>query len=215
MTHVLEQFAPKEVLARKDLDLRSGDTVKVHVKIVEKGKTRIQIFHGLVLSVKHGREAGATFTVRKMSNGVGVERIFPIFSPNIDKIEIVKRSRVRRSKLYYIRTKVARQVRRKMRNFITFFASTDDLVIPADEMMEEVIEEETPVVEAVESAPEVVADEAPVAEKEEAPAVEDAAPEKEETPEEPKEEPVEEKEEEKKEEVEEAPEDESEEKKEA
>lgn len=103
---------------RKALDIRSGDTVKVHQKIQEKGKTRIQIFEGLVLAVKHGKESGGTFTVRKVMSGVGVEKIFPIYSPVIDKIEITKRSKVRRSKLYYIREKVAREVRRKMRKMM-------------------------------------------------------------------------------------------------
>lgn len=120
-------FAPDAVLNRKDLDIRSGDTVRVHTKIEEKGKTRTQIFEGLVLATKHGHEAGATFTVRKVSNGVGVERIFPLYSPNIEKVEIVRRSKVRRAKLYYLRTKVAREIRRKMRNFTDYFASSDDL----------------------------------------------------------------------------------------
>ncbi len=131
------QFLPKDVQARKDLDLRAGDTVRVHVKIQEKGKTRIQVFEGLVLATTHGKETGATFTVRKISNGIGVERIFPLYSPNIDKIEIIKRSKVRRAKLYFLRTKVARDIRRKMRNFIGFTASTADLAIAPEEMMEE------------------------------------------------------------------------------
>lgn len=101
--------------ARKKLDLRAGDTVRVHQKIEEKGKTRLQVFEGLVLARKHGTEAGGTFTVRRVSSGVGVERIFPIYSPMIDKIEIVKRARVRRAKLYYIRDKVAREARRQLR----------------------------------------------------------------------------------------------------
>lgn len=100
---------------RKNLGITSGDTVKVWVKIKEKDKVRLQAFEGLVLATKHGTEAGATFTVRKVSNGVGVERIFPLFSPNIDKIEIVKRARVRRAKLYNIREKVARELKRQMR----------------------------------------------------------------------------------------------------
>ena len=100
---------------RKSLDLRSGDTVRVHQKIEEKGKTRIQIFEGLVLARKHATEAGGTFTVRRVASGVGVERIFPLYSPMIDKIEIVKRARVRRAKLYYIRDKVSREARRQLR----------------------------------------------------------------------------------------------------
>lgn len=149
------QFLPKDVQARKDLDLRAGDTVRVHVKIQEKGKTRIQLFEGLVLATKHGKETGATFTVRKVSNGVGVERIFPLYSPNIDKIEIIKRSKVRRSKLYFLRDKVARDIRRKMRNFIGFTASTADLVIAPEEMMEETVQETAPeVTQTSEQAPE-------------------------------------------------------------
>jgi len=76
----------------------------------------LQAFEGIVLARKHGKEIGATFTVRRIASGVGVERIFPIFSPMIDKIEIVKKSRARRSKLYYVRNKAIKDVRRKMRS---------------------------------------------------------------------------------------------------
>lgn len=100
---------------RKNLGIKAGDTVRVHQKIEDKGKTRIQIFEGLVLARKHGDEAGATFTVRKVVDGIGVEKIFPLYSPRIDKIEIVRRSTVRRAKLYYIREKVAREIKRQMR----------------------------------------------------------------------------------------------------
>jgi large subunit ribosomal protein L19 len=85
-------------------------------KIQEKGKTRLQAFEGLVLAHKHGNEAGATFTVRKVASGVGVEKIFPLYSPVIDKIEIVKRAKVRRAKLYHVRDKAAKEIRRQMRN---------------------------------------------------------------------------------------------------
>src|SRR3990172_6858440 len=101
--------------ARKNLDLRPGDTVRVWQKIEEKGKTRLQAFEGLVLARKHGTEAGGTFTVRRVASGVGVEKVFPIYSPMIDKIELVKRSRVRRAKLYFIRDKVSREARRQLR----------------------------------------------------------------------------------------------------
>lgn len=103
---------------RVKLGIRSGDTVKVWVKIKEGDKTRLQAFDGLVLARKHGSEPGATFTVRKVMDGVGVERTFPIYSPAIDKIEIVRRAKVRRAKLYYIREKAAKEIRRSMRNIM-------------------------------------------------------------------------------------------------
>ena len=99
----------------KDFDMRVGDTVKVHLKIQEKGKTRIQVFEGMVLSRNHGAEKGATFTVRKNSLGYGVERIFPLFSPLIDKVEVVRRAKVRRAKLYYIRAKAAKEISKRMK----------------------------------------------------------------------------------------------------
>lgn len=102
---------------RKKLDFNSGDTIRVWSKVLdEKGKTRLQAFEGIVLARKHGREIGATFTVRRIASGVGVERIFPLYSPLIDKIEITKKSRARKSKLYYIRTKAIKDVRRKLRS---------------------------------------------------------------------------------------------------
>ena len=111
------KFSPVDIEARKKLDFKAGDTVCVSSKILdEKGKYRLQAFEGIVLARKHGKEAGATFTVRKVASGVGVERIFPLYSPLVDKIEITKRARARRSKLYYIRTKAVKDVRRKMRS---------------------------------------------------------------------------------------------------
>lgn len=96
---------------------KAGDTISVWSKIQdEKGKFRLQAFEGTVLARKHGREIGATFTVRRIASGVGVERIFPLYSPMIDKIEITKKSRARRSKLYYIRNKAVKDVRSKMRS---------------------------------------------------------------------------------------------------
>ncbi len=108
-------LAKTNTAERKTLDMKAGDTVKVHQKIQEKGKTRIQIFEGLVLSRKHGSEAGATFTVRKSSNGWGVERIFPLHSPMIDKIEVLRRSKTRRAKLYFIRDKAAKEISKRMK----------------------------------------------------------------------------------------------------
>ncbi len=108
--------SPVKIADRKALDIKSGDTIRVWQKITEKGKTRLQAFEGLVIAVKHGKEAGATFTVRRVASGVGVEKIFPLYSPMISSIETLKRSKVRRAKLYHIRDKAAKEIRRQMRN---------------------------------------------------------------------------------------------------
>ena len=109
------KLSPVDPVARKAIDMRVGDTVKVYQKIQEKGKIRLQVFEGMVLARKHGSEQGGTFTVRKTSNGYGVERIFPLFSPIIDKIEVTKRAKVRRAKLYYIRDKAAKEISKRMK----------------------------------------------------------------------------------------------------
>lgn len=111
-----KQFTPVAQEDRRNLDFKAGDTVCVWSKILEKGKTRLQAFEGLVLSRKHGTESGATFTIRKVASGVGVERIFPLYSPNIDKVEIIRKSKTRRSKLYYIRTKAVKEVKKRLRS---------------------------------------------------------------------------------------------------
>jgi len=111
-------ISPVAILDRKNLDIRPGDTVKVWQKIQEKGKTRLQAFEGLVLARKHGTEAGATFTVRKVIDSVGVEKIFPLYTPMIDKIELLRRSKVRRAKLYFVREKAAKEIRRQMRRML-------------------------------------------------------------------------------------------------
>jgi len=120
-------FSPIDIEKRKKFDGRAGDTVRVSVKIKEKDKTRIQDFEGLIIAKKHGTEAGATFTVRKVASGVGVERIFPLFSPSIDKIEIKKRGNVRRSKLYYIHDKASKEIRRKMKSVVVSESVMEDI----------------------------------------------------------------------------------------
>ena len=103
---------------RTDLpDFRPGDTVKVHVKVRERGKERIQIFEGIVIRKRRGMKR-STFTVRKMSFGVGVERIFPLHSPNVAQIEVVRRGKVRRAKLYYLRKKRGKDARIKERRLV-------------------------------------------------------------------------------------------------
>jgi large subunit ribosomal protein L19 len=130
------KLSPVDVKAREKINFSAGDTVRVWSKILdEKGKVRLQAFEGIVLSRKHGKEIGATFTVRKVASGVGVERIFPIFSPNIDKIEVIKSARARRAKLYYIRTKAVRDVRRKMRS-VTNIAEEPETEVKEEEKKE-------------------------------------------------------------------------------
>ena len=122
-------LSPVDLESRRKLEFRTGDTVRVWVKVLEdaeKKKYRLQAFEGLVLARKHGKEPGATFTVRKVASGVGVERVFPLYTPMIDKIELVKRSTVRRSKLYYVREKAVRDVRRKMKQTRMGGGSTKD-----------------------------------------------------------------------------------------
>ncbi len=110
------KLTPVDIEARKGLEFASGDTVRVWNKIKETdGKTRLQAFEGMVLARKHGTEMGATFTIRKVASGVGVERVFPLYSVMIDKIELVRHSKTRRSKLYYVRDKALRDVRRKLK----------------------------------------------------------------------------------------------------
>ena len=93
-------------------DFGPGDTLNVHVRVVEGDKERIQQFQGVVIS-RRGAGLGTTFTIRKVSNGVGVERIFPVHSPRLAKIEVIKSGKVRRAKMYYIRTLAAKQIRQK------------------------------------------------------------------------------------------------------
>ena len=99
-------------------EFRVGDTVKVHYKIKEGGKERIQVFQGIVIQ-KRGSGISKSFTVRKISNGVGVERIFPTHSPNIDKLEIVRFGQVRRAKLFYLRQAKGKAGRIKERKRFT------------------------------------------------------------------------------------------------
>jgi len=119
-----KQFTPVEQESRKKLDFKAGDTVRVWNKIIEKGKTRLQAFEGLVLCRKHGTESGATFTIRKVASGVGVERIFPLYSPNVDKIEVLRKSKTRRSKLYSIRTKAVKEVKKRLKS-VTLSRNTE------------------------------------------------------------------------------------------
>ena len=98
-------------------EFKAGDTVNVHVKIKEGDKERIQQFQGVVIQRKNSNTNGETFTVRKISNQVGVERIFPLLSPNIDKIEVKRLGKVRRARLFYLRDKIGKAARVKERRY--------------------------------------------------------------------------------------------------
>lgn len=108
---IVKEITKKQL--REDLPVfSSGDTIKVYVKIIEGTRERIQMFEGVVIK-RQGGGIGESFTVRKISNGVGVERTFPLHSPKIDKIEVVKRGKVRRNKLFYLRTRSGKSARIK------------------------------------------------------------------------------------------------------
>lgn len=164
-------ITPVNAEGRAALGIRPGDTVRVTQNIIElkkgrgtdkKEKTiknaRKQVFEGLVIAVKHGKEAGGSFTVRTSLSGVGVEKIFPLYSPLIDSIEIVKRSKVRRAKLYFIREKAAKEMRRQLRNARMMNVKSDETlpVVEAEVAPEEVVAEAAA---GEEVAAEVVAEE--------------------------------------------------------
>lgn len=108
----------QKLAIRKVPTIRTGNTVKVHQKIKEGEKERIQIFEGLVIAINSGHGADKTITVRKIVEGIGVEKIFPLYSPNLEKIEVKKKSKVRRAKLYYMRDRSGKSARLK-ETFVT------------------------------------------------------------------------------------------------
>jgi len=120
MITLLEKFNKDQ---EKELPLvRPGDTIKVHQKIKDGDKERIQVFEGIVIARKHGKGISATITVRKVVDGVGVERVFPIHSPAIDKIEVLRHGKVRRSKLYYLREAKGKKAKLKRKDFVAAIA---------------------------------------------------------------------------------------------
>ncbi len=131
-----DTISPVKLTERVALAIGAGDTVKVWVKIQEKKRVRLQAFEGLVIATKHGNESGSSFTVRKVSDGIGVERIFPLFSPVIDHIDVLRKGDVRRAKLYYIRKKTAKETRAKIKQIMAQGRNTA-LVPPVDETEQE------------------------------------------------------------------------------
>jgi large subunit ribosomal protein L19 len=111
----LLKFVEEDLLAAKSnqTNFGPGDTVNVHYKIKEGNKERVQQFQGIVMQVRNGNSTGETFTVRKVSSGVAVERIFPVMSPNVDKIEVLRKGKVRRARLFYLRGRKGKAARIK------------------------------------------------------------------------------------------------------
>lgn len=107
-------------------DFRAGDVVRVHRKIKEGEKERIQIFEGMIIAIKGGQSSSPMITVRKVSNGIGVEIVVPVYSPTIEKVEHIKRAKVRRAKLYYIRDKAAKALRFKFKDMSGTTAGSQD-----------------------------------------------------------------------------------------
>ena len=148
--------------------IRTGNTVRIHQRIKEGGKERTQIFEGLVIAINSGHATDKTITVRKMVGGIGVEKIFPLYSTNISKIQVVKESKIRRAKLYYMRQRSGKSARLKERHLSEKDVIMEDLT---EEEVPDVVEEAPVATEAPEVAttPEVVEE---VSSVEETPAVE-------------------------------------------
>lgn len=140
-TNILKKI--EEGQLQKRPDVKVGDTVKLYIKIKEGNKERIQMFQGVVIAMK-GKGAETTVTVRKISYGIGVEKVIPLYSPVLDKMEIVKRGTVRRSKLYFLRGRIGRKAL-KISNIKDVFM-TDEVVVPEEG---EAPAEETPAAEEV------------------------------------------------------------------
>ena len=139
MVTLLEKFNKEQ---EKDLPkLRPGDTIKVHQRVKEGNKERIQIFEGVVIAKKHGKGIPATITVRKIVDGIGVERIFPVHSPSLNKIEVMGHGKTRRSKLYYLRTAKGKKAKLKRKELAAAIAPEE----PTEEVSAETPKtEETP-----------------------------------------------------------------------
>lgn len=111
----ITQFQAGFDTKNKFAGIKPGWTIRVNQRIKEGEKTRVQAFEGMVISQKHGKEAGATITVRKVSDNIGVEKTFPIYLPSIESVVVVRKAKVRRAKLYYLRDKTTKEIRKKLR----------------------------------------------------------------------------------------------------
>jgi large subunit ribosomal protein L19 len=113
--NIVHEFTNSQNPVSRFGDLQVGWTVRVHQKMKEGDKGKASVFEGLIIAHKHGTEPGATITVRKTGGGYGVEKVYPLRLPTIEKIEVVKKGRTRRAKMYYLREKSAKEIRRKTR----------------------------------------------------------------------------------------------------
>ncbi|HLP47366.1 MAG TPA: 50S ribosomal protein L19 [Candidatus Kapabacteria bacterium] len=138
----------KNLRGSKKMSWQAGDVIKVSMKIKEGGKERIQVFEGLVIAVKGRQSSSPTLTVRKVSHGVGVEMILPLLSPNISKITLVKRAKIRRAKLYYVRELSSKKSRMKFKDIAEFIKEETEEAPVSEEAKEEKLEETKEVVEA-------------------------------------------------------------------
>lgn len=147
MSTKLNEF--NKLQLKNNPEIRPGDIIKVYQKIKDGDKFRIQIFEGLVIAKKHGRGINSNITVRKVVDGVGVERIFPVNAPFIDKIEIVRSAKVRRSKLYYLRTAKGKRAKLKNKDLSVAVAPEQPKTDEAEIIVEENIEEKPVEVEVL------------------------------------------------------------------
>jgi len=144
MSKILDEFNKSQLKPMPDI--KSGQTVKVHQKIKEGDKDRIQIFEGIVIARKHGKGINSTITVRKVTDGIGIERIFPVYSPSIEKIEVVRTGKTRRAKLYYLRTAKGKKARLKNKEFAAAISEEEKPVSeePAQAQADEPTEQTNP-----------------------------------------------------------------------
>lgn len=128
----------KQIRSGKKIpELQAGDVVKMHLKVKEGEKERTQIFEGLIIAIKGGQSSSPTATVRKVSNGVGVEMIVPLYSEKLEKVELLKRAKVRRAKLYYVRGLTPKQSRMKYKDISDFIVPEEEKPEPEQEVEEE------------------------------------------------------------------------------
>jgi len=112
---LLSTFQASQNATNKFEGVRIGWTIRINQRIQEGSKTRVQAFEGTVIAQKHGTEAGGTITVRKVADGFGVEKVFPVYLPSIESVKVIKKTKVRRAKLYYLRGKTSKEIRRKVK----------------------------------------------------------------------------------------------------